>query len=330
MKDDLLGVLSSTQPFSDNEFVKIDRKKAREFAQGLDLANVQSSAVAHLFFPDWTLEQKCHILLAFNAVNFSFYPDVGIPLFVVRDQNGKELDSATAAKFCLARAYHESQIDLGKPSDLANLSLEKLSDIFRSDLGSEIPMLTERLSCLKELGEKLSFWYEIWILNFVESWEKSTWGFVQRLVKLVPSFNDVAIIEGREVRFYKRAQLCAKMIHEVLSQDPAHVGFLDRRGLTVFADYRLPQILRERGILVYDATLADRIDRFEEIPAGSIEEISIRASTIWAAEFIRRDFEDLNPGKTVTSADVDSFLWLEARRLKDQIRPHHRTRTIYY
>jgi hypothetical protein len=50
--------------------------------------------------------------------------------------------------------------------------------------------------------------------------------------------------------------------------------------LTMFADYRVPQILRNMNILAYSAELAARVDAREEVACGSDYETEIRASTV--------------------------------------------------
>ncbi len=60
--------------------------------------------------------------------------------------------------------------------------------------------------------------------------------------------------------------------------------------LTAFADYKLPQVLRELGIISYDRRLASRIDAMESLRAGCEEEVEIRAMTVWAAEQLEEGF----------------------------------------
>ena len=55
----------------------------------------------------------------------------------------------------------------------------------------------------------------------------------------------------------------------------------------MFADYRVPQILRAKGILKYDKHLSDLVDNKKELPHGSKEEIEIRAATIQSVEKIK-------------------------------------------
>ena len=60
--------------------------------------------------------------------------------------------------------------------------------------------------------------------------------------------------------------------------DPDHpFYFRDIRELTMFADYRVPQILREYKILDYSKSLSIQIDQQLEIPSNSVIEIEIRA-----------------------------------------------------
>jgi len=97
--------------------------------------------------------------------------------------------------------------------------------------------------------------------------------------------------------------------------------------LTIFADYKLPQVLRHYHVLEYDSTLAQRIDNQELLPAESEEEIEIRAATIWACELLRRTIQQ--HGYATTAAEIDLRLWLMGQQLTE-MRPYHRTRTIYY
>lgn len=54
----------------------------------------------------------------------------------------------------------------------------------------------------------------------------------------------------------------------------------------MFADYRVPQILREYNILTYSEILAEKIDNFIELEYSSQYEVEIRALTVIAVEKI--------------------------------------------
>jgi hypothetical protein len=53
-------------------------------------------------------------------------------------------------------------------------------------------------------------------------------------------------------------------------------SFDDIHLLTMFADYRVPQLLRDTGVMVYSDQLAAIIDAGIELLAGSEEETQIR------------------------------------------------------
>lgn len=97
--------------------------------------------------------------------------------------------------------------------------------------------------------------------------------------------------------------------------------------LTIYADYKLPQVLRHYNVLEYHGGLAERVDAGSELAAGSVEEIEIRACTIWACELLRRAL--LQYGCSMTNVDIDQRLWLLGQN-GAAMRPYHRTRTIYY
>jgi hypothetical protein len=98
--------------------------------------------------------------------------------------------------------------------------------------------------------------------------------------------------------------------------------------LTAFADYKLPQVLRELGVISYSQGLASRIDAMECLQAGCEEEVEIRAMTVWAVEQLRKGFQER--GRSLTSPLVDNWLWQLGQMDVFRKRPYHRCRTIYY
>jgi len=98
--------------------------------------------------------------------------------------------------------------------------------------------------------------------------------------------------------------------------------------LTAFADYKIPQILRNMGIIEYTKELAERIDNYELIEKGSEEEIEIRAATIWATELIKQELQKKD--RFITASHVDSMLWNRSQTKTKGEKPYHRTLTIAY
>ena len=150
---------------------------------------------------------------------------------------------------------------------------------------------------------------------------------VRSVVSLFPSFDDVAHYRGAEVRLYKRAQILIADLAGAF--DGAGLGsFTDLDRLTAFADYKVPQVLRGLGILRYHPALAERIARRELLPAGSEEEVEIRAATVWGVELLRRALTER--GRSLTASELDWLLWQVGQHLPADTEPYHRTLTVYY
>jgi hypothetical protein len=120
--------------------------------------------------------------------------------------------------------------------------------------------------------------------------------------------------------FYKRAQITAA--------DLAAAGvaaFADVDALTVFADNRLPHVLRVDGVLRLEPALAARVDAGAWLEAGSREEVELRACAVHACEV-------LAARAGVPPRILDNWLWnrgLDPRYAAGTMRPH-RTRTSFY
>ena len=137
----------------------------------------------------------------------------------------------------------------------------------------------------------------------------------------------MAHYEGREVFFYKRAQIFAADLNGAFhGRDWGRFEDMDK--LTAFADYKLPQVLRHLGVLQYDNNLAERVDSNTLIDAGSAEEVEIRANTIWAVELIRQALG--RKEKTLTASQIDWMLWNLGQDNTYRAKPYHRTLTVFY
>jgi hypothetical protein len=117
--------------------------------------------------------------------------------------------------------------------------------------------------------------------------------------------------------FYKRAQIAAD---DLALAGVASFADLDR--LTIFADNLVPHVLRCEGILVYDESLAARIDAGELLPAGGPER-EIRACAVHACEL-------LSARTGIPPRVLDHRLWNRGQAPEYKARPRHRCRCVYY
>lgn len=146
---------------------------------------------------------------------------------------------------------------------------------------------------------------------------------VRELVQWLPSFRDGAWYDNRWVWILKRAQILPADLHQLKHKYP-DFSVHDVDQLTVFADYRLPQVLRHKGVLEFSECLARQVDAGKLIPAGSAEEIEIRMATIIACAKVKA------ASGAFTNADIDLGLWMISQSLRDSMRPHHKTVSQYY
>jgi hypothetical protein len=331
--DDPIGVLASTRSVVERaSWVSIDLERVEAVAAELAAITAEPTSWAHpLHFTDPdNPERSAAWVFVLDALNFCFWSDNADANDRWRvEWRGETVDGYWALAAALSRAMEEG-FPLDDPAWLANCTPVDLRRILRpADSAVQIPLFGNRLSNLQELGRGL---LEIdggaaAAANLLRACNGSAAELVARVAETFPSFNDIAFYRGQEVRFYKRAQILAADLAGAL--EGHELGrFTDLDRLTAFADYKVPQVLRQFGILAYDPDLADRIARRELLPPGSDEEIEIRAATVWGVEHLRLALARL--GHQQTASEIDWLLWQAGQTLPADAEPYHRTLTIFY
>lgn len=255
-------------------------------------------------------------LFVLDCLNFCFWPE---PRW---RRDGLDGYTALAAALKCAVERGDRVLDA---SLLAQLDKKDLQNLLDGE--NEVPLLNERVEVLREAGAVLQTKYDGQAVSLVERAERSAVRLVQLLIEDFSSFRDEAIYYSQKVYFYKRAQIfCADLYGAFGGQSWGE--FSDIEKLTAFADYKVPQVLRHLGVLRYSLELAAQIDRREELPAGSAEEIEIRSCTIWAVELLKQELEKL--GCKLRSFEIDWLLWDLGQREEFRQKPYHRTRTVFY
>jgi hypothetical protein len=320
-RHDPLGVLTSTEPVvSSARHVAIDHDRVRTVARqiaGGQLASGEWDSDLHWRGnPDAT----ANYVLVLDALNFCFW---GEPRWRVT-LAGNTLDGYWALAAALKRA-----LDGGTPlTDAEYLARIPAVDVATMLSGEHvIPLFSARVRNLREAGSVLDERWDGRFLRLVDAASGNAVRLVQLVVEHFPSFRDVARYDGREVRFYKRAQILAGDLAG--SFDHSGAGALDDiEHLTAFADYKVPQVLHQLGVLRYDEYLMSILRARREIDHGSPAEVEIRAATIWAVEHLRQRLSaDDNP---IPAYQIDWHLWNLGQSLPGDTLPYHRTRTIYY
>ncbi|HOV85525.1 MAG TPA: queuosine salvage family protein [Syntrophobacteraceae bacterium] len=284
-------------------------------------------------FPGLSWKHPCHFfdggeetarwILVLDVLNHCFWPSPGQKTWTVI-HGGRRWSGYWGLAASLNRAM-ERRTPVTRASWLASLEEEDLRRVFAGE--GDIPLFPERLRNLREAGRILE---ERWggdFVNLIEEASKSALKLVRLVVESFPGFRDQALYRGYKVNFLKRAQLLVWDLYCAF-EGKSFGEFHDLEALTAFADYKLPQVLRELGVLSYDSPLAARVDRREELQPGSHEEVEIRALTLWAVEAIKEEL--LQRGRNLMSAQIDRGLWNLGQRDAYRRRPYHRCRTTYY
>jgi Queuosine salvage protein len=188
--------------------------------------------------------------------------------------------------------------------ELRALRAEDIAVVLGQERGHELMGLYAE--ALRDLGRFLDARRA---LDMVAEAGRSAERLASMLAAGMPFFDDVG--------FWKRAQIAAN--------DLALAGvadFDDLYRLTIFADNLVPHVLRVDGVLVYEPTLAARIDAGELLPPGA-EEREIRGCAVHACELIA---ERLGMPPRL----LDTALWNKGQESRYKAVPRHRCRTVFY
>lgn len=318
---DPLNILSSTKPIIEKaQFVQLNENGMEQVSgriqerlnQGLESAEAGFGATGD-FKPD------VQLIFLQTATNFCFWAEKDKPRWQV-EWKGKNISGfyALAASFQRALIENPQILDANYLSNISNADVEHL---FRSNNGTEIPLLSKRTDNLQEAGKVLKERYNGQFINAMEDANFDAIEIAELLYRDFNSFKDVAQIDGKEVVILKRAQIAPNDLSYLSQIGGKNISNLD--ALTAFADYKIPQMLRDAGIIKYSDDLAERVDNYVLIPAGSREEVEIRAATIWGIELLRQRLSNH------TANEIDNALWLLSQ---DQtgLKPYHRTYTTFY
>ena len=299
--------------------VHINEPQLASYATSLPLDKIMSPQ----------LDPECHFigkekdtvafLLTLNTINFGsgYFP-------LLRKRPGM------SGYFTIASSLNDIYKEQGPLSaqKLATITVEECTRIFDQDPGNRIviKLLQHFANALNDLGRYLQTRFNGSFTGLVEGAESSAEHLV-RLLRNMPYFNDVELYNGLEVPFYKRAQIMAADL-ALAFQGQSWGRFKDLDQLTIFADNLVPHVLRIDGILIYEDPLLNMINNGSLIPAGSAEEVEIRACAVHAVERIKINLQ--NSDIRITSSQLDNFLWNRGQQPRYKAEPRHRTRSTYY
>jgi hypothetical protein len=323
---DSLGILSAAEwVVRRSRHVRVDEAGVVAACAGIDPHTFRLPDWRIPVVPPWRDERLVDYILLFNSINFCYWAAAGCKWAV--QHRGQVYDGAYGMMAALTRGLETpgAAFPLLEGQFLARISPAQFGELMRGNVA--IPLEAERLAIWHAVGPVLAAEFDGHWHRLVELAGGSAVRLVRLLVDRMPSWTDVAQYDGRPIPFFKRAQLAAGMLYQAFAGQ-SWGAFSDFDELTVYADYKLPQVLRKLGILVYDSDLAALVDRHALLEAGSRMEVEVRAATVWAGELIRRQLEPR--AANLTAAHVDFWLWEAGQSKAPDDRPYHRTLTTAY
>ena len=257
---------------------------------------------------DMNINEIINFLFIYHAIgNYCFWGD---PKWEVQTDIGT-MDGSYAIMYLILNRF--------KSNNDFEMSFEEFKELLKGNV--TIPLLEDRYQNLVEMNK------------FLKSKNKTFYELVKKLnidsklfefiVNNFDYFKDVANYEGKEILFYKRAQLLTSDILHV--REKKENIKVDYSHLIGCADYKIPQVMRCYGMLEFSDSLKEKIDSKIELEEGSLEEIEIRANTLKVINYV---YEKLD--KKYSRMDINDFIWLLGQNKSQMNKPYHRTLTKHY
>lgn len=289
----------------------------------------------HTLHPKTKDESTANFIFLMDLLNFCFWSDTPDPekCFSI-EYHGQKFTGYWSLVAAIHRALEED-FPITTPSFWVNeteCTNELLKHIFRSSGSEPIPLLDQRIHCIREAGCILASEFDGSIINLIEKANNSAASLINLLTTQFPCFNDTASFESKTIRFHKRAQIFVADLWACF-EGQGYGYFHDINTVTMFADYRIPQMLHSLGCLRYSPSLENHIRNLKEIESGCSWEVQLRGCSIWCVELIRREIVRQHPKAEINAILIDFFLY---DTMKEKVAdsqetiPHHRTRSIWY
>ncbi|MGN6202856.1 MAG: queuosine salvage family protein [Solirubrobacterales bacterium] len=281
--------------------VRIDEEAIEEYAAGLPQLGAADEPAAFDEHP----ETAAAFAICMNAINFGsgWWP-------TIRKRPGHSGYGTMAAGV----TEHFETAGPWTVAELEGMDAETIAKVVGQD--PEHPLMPQFAAALRDVGHRIRLDYGGHLLGPAEAVDSIP--ALAATFAAWAAFADVSTYDGREVPFYKRAQLAAADLHRA---GVADLPDLDR--LTGFADNLVPHVLRVDDILHLDPDLTARIEAEDLLEHGSPEEVELRACAVQAVEL-------LAAAGPLTPAEIDSTLWNRGRDPRYKSRPRPRSRNTAY
>ena len=242
-------------------------------------------------------------MLIFDSINYCFW---GQPKWTIETVEGKK-DGSDALLYALLD--YVKKLD---KIDFTNVSFKEFSNILKGNV--EIPFLRERYSTVVSICNVVNKRMNGNFYSFIKEINVDTELF-DIIINNFNDFCDEREYDGSKVYFYKLAQLLTSDILHI--KELINGAKVDYSHLVGCADYKIPQTLRALGIIKFNDELSDIVDNKVLIVKNSKYEVEIRANMIAVINYINSKLE------YSCSIDINDYLFLSSKSVKDIAKPYH-------
>ena len=306
--DLFLKIEKSTKYVQENsQNVKINYEKLDEIIKNINLKNNTHWLISNPFgILDMNIKDIMNYLLILHTIgDYCFW--------------GENKWSIETSEGVLDGTYAIMYLILKRMQSKESFNMTKNEFEYFLKGNNEIPLLDDRYKNLCLMNEYLKGrnFYDL-IKDKTKDTELLTY-----LTQNLPYLEDVSTYKSESIYFYKRAQL---MVSDILHiREYIEKVSVDYSNLMGCADYKIPQVLNNLGVLIYSKELDNKIMERQELKENSEEEVEIRACDLVAIDYI---YQKLN-GK-ISRMDINDYLWLLGQDKKKITKPYHRTLTSHY
>lgn len=294
-----------------SKYVAINYDVLDEYIKTIDMRKIKfwlSSNPYNLF--DMNIDKIINFMLIFESIDYCFW---GQPKWTIETIEGKKSGSDALLYALLS---HVKKVD---KIDFSNISFEEFSDTLKGNV--DIPFLKERYETVVSICNVVNKKMNGNFYNYIEKINEDTELF-DIIINNFSEFCDVREYDNKKIYFYKLAQL--------LTSDILHIKELingtkvNYSHLVGCADYKIPQTLRALGIVEFNSELSKIVDNKQLIDENSMYEVEIRANMIAVISYINSKLKD------TCSIDINDYLFLAPKKIKDIAKPYHMCKNKNY
>jgi hypothetical protein len=244
------------------------------------------------------------------------------------------------------------------PSSIVQMKEQVFRDNVFKGLTDNLNQIPERFRLLQEMANAIIRDFGGKYANLILESGYDSDILLDIIVSNITGFQDHGVYKGKQVFYYKRAQILVGDINEVLVMYKKVIpnenfdslnktlyevpedhlqklkemdikGLCNVDNLTCFADYRVPQVLNYFNVVQYSEDLDNKIKNQIQLNFGSEEEAEIRGAMIWIVEMVKEYISE-KFSKKLMSIEVDWILWQFGEKNLIKMPNHHRVLTIFY